>query len=224
MLRDLVIIGAGGFAPEGLSVAEDCNAARVKEGKEPEWIIHGCAVFDPSQFPPTIYSYPILGTPKDAAAKLAGREISFVCMIGDNRIREEQAREAGSLGWKAVSLIHPTALIARETRIGAGTYVAAGSVIGPYAHIGEHVIINTHVSVGHDAVMQDFSHACPGARISGHSVVGRSALIGSNGAVMPGCRVGEGAVVGANSLALEDVDKFTTVIGTPAKMVFRGDL
>lgn len=221
MTRNLVIIGAGGFAPEGFQAAEDCNAVRTRAGETIDWIIYGCVVFDPSQFPKTIYSYPVLGTTAEAASRLQGLEISFLCMIGDNRIREAQAREAEQFGWKAATLIHSSAVIARQTTIGPGCYVGPFSVIGPYCRIGSHVIINSHVSIGHNAVMDDFSQACPGARINGQSVVGRSALVGSNASLMPGCVLGQASTVGANSFAFENVDDFTTVTGTPARPLFK---
>ena len=166
------------------------------------------------------YSYPVhQSTPKEAAARLAGTDIFFICMIGDNRIREEQAHEAEELGWKPVALVHPTVIVARETTIGHGSYIGAGSIISPFAKVGAHVVVNNHVSVGHDSVMEDFSQASPGARISGGCVVGRSAFLGSNATLLPNCNVGESAVVGANSVVLRSVAPLTTVMGVPAKVV-----
>jgi len=221
--RDLVIIGAGGFAPEGICVAEDINAANLEKGRKPAWNIRGFVVFDPAKFPQTIYSYPVLGTPKQAAARFAGTDIFFICMIGDNRIREEQAREAEELGWKAVALVHPTVTVRRETTIGPGSYVGAGSIISPFVKVGAHVVISVNVLVAHNSVMEDFSQACPGACINGRCVVGRSALIGSNATLLPRCSVGQSAVVGANSVAMRSVPPHTTVMGVPASVVVRRD-
>lgn len=217
--RDLIVVGAGGFAPEGVWVAEDSNAVRLRECGQPAWNILGFAAFDPAKQPSTLYSYPILGTPAEAAARFAGSAIYFICMIGNNRIREAMAREAEQLGWTPVALVHPTVVVARGAAIGPGAYVGAGSIVSPGARVGAHVVINNHVSVGHDCVMEDFSQASPGARISGGCVVGRSAFLGSNAALLPGCRVGEGAVVGANSVVLRSVAPHTTVMGVPAKIV-----
>jgi sugar O-acyltransferase (sialic acid O-acetyltransferase NeuD family) len=216
--QDLVIVGAGGFAPEGIWVAEETNAANLLLGKKPAWNIRGFVDVHPAELQ-TLYSYPVLGTPKESAAKLAGTDIFFICMIGDNRIREEQARIAEELGWKPVTLIHPTVIVARETTIGPGSYIGAGSIISPFAKVGAHVVVNNHVSVGHNSVMEDFSQACPGVRISGRCVVGRSAFLGSNATLLPSCKVGESAVVGASSLVLRSVAPFTTVVGVPAKVV-----
>jgi sugar O-acyltransferase (sialic acid O-acetyltransferase NeuD family) len=222
--KPLVIVGAGGFASEGLWVAEDINAAEIAHGRPPLWKICGFAVFDPTQFPPVIYSYPVLGTPIQTARALGDTEVCFICMIGDNHLREEKVREAENLGWKAVSLIHPSVIRARETSIGPGSYVGAGSIISPFSQVGRHVVINHHVSVGHDSSMHDFSQACPGARIGGKCVVGRWSLIGSNATLLPGCLLGENATVGAGSVALRSVAPLTTVIGVPARVLRTAEL
>jgi sugar O-acyltransferase (sialic acid O-acetyltransferase NeuD family) len=220
----LVIIGAGGFASEGAWAAEDINAAAVAQGHNPCWSIRGFAVFDPSRYPPSIYSYPVLGTISQAAAALENLDASFICMIGDNHLREENVLEAQLLGWNAISLVHPTVVRARETTIGPGSYIGAGSILSPFAQIGAHVVINHHVSVGHDSILHDFSQVCPGARISGKCVLGRASLVGSNATLLPGCRVGDGATVGAGSVALRSVAALSTVMGVPAGAIRTADL
>ena len=217
--RDLVIVGAGRFAPEGIWVAEDMNAASIGAGKRPLWKIHGFVVFDPAGFPETLYSYPVLGTAAQAAAAFQRRQVSFICMIGDNKIREQQAREAENVGWTPVTLVHPSAVIARETVIAPGCYIGAGAIVSPFARLGAHVVINHHVSVGHESVMEDFSQACPGVRISGKCIVGKSALLGSNATLLPGCKVGNAGVVGAGSVVLRSVPASKTVVGVPAKIL-----
>ena len=217
--KPLVIIGAGGFASEGAWVAEDMNTAAVVQGHKPVWSIRGFAVFDPQKFPPSLYSYPVLGTISQTATALGGIDVYFTCMIGDNRLREENVREAENLGWKAASLVHPSVIRARESSIAPGSYVGAGSIVSPFAQIGAHVVINHHVSVGHDSILHDFAHACPGARISGKCVLGRSSLVGSNAVLLPGCRVGDGAIVGAGSVALRSVAAGSTVMGVPAAAI-----
>jgi sugar O-acyltransferase (sialic acid O-acetyltransferase NeuD family) len=218
--KDLVIIGAGGFAPEGIWVAEDMNAARSARGEAPAWNILGCTVYDPSKFPSTVYSYPLLGGPDEVRAALAGREVYFICMIGDNGVREKEARRAEEdFGWTPATLIHPSAIIARETVIAPGAYIAAGAIVAPYAKIGRHVIVNHHASIGHECTMGDFSQACPGARLNGKCFVGRAAFLGTNATMLPRTQVGDGAVVSAGSVVIDSVAPFTTVIGVPARLM-----
>jgi len=215
--KPLIIVGAGGFASEGAWVTEDINAVNIKQGKGKVWDLLGFAVFDPPAFPSQIYSYPVLGAIEEVACKFAGADVHFVCMIGDNRIRREQAQAAEGVGWTAAVLVHPSVQAARDISVGRGSYVGAGSILSPFSAIGMHVVVNQHVTVGHDSLMHDFSQACPGSRISGHCIVGRSALLGSNSVLMPGCHVGDRAIVGAGSVAMRRVEAGTTVVGVPAR-------
>jgi sugar O-acyltransferase (sialic acid O-acetyltransferase NeuD family) len=214
--RDLVIIGAGGFAAEAAWAAEDSNSADSANGREPRWKLVGFVVYDPAAYPGEVYSYPVIGTPEEFAATTRGRKISYFCAVGENRIREQEVRRADLFGWTPATLIHPSASISRSARIGQGTYLGPCSVVGPGVQVGNHVLIHANVSIGHDSVVQDYSHICPGARVSGRCHIGQFAFLGSNAVVVPKLVVGDSGVVGANSLAVRAVEPFTTVLGVPA--------
>ena len=51
--------------------------------------------------------------------------------------------------------------------------------------------------------------------------IGRAAWIGFDTCVLPGVTIGEGAVVGARSVVMENVEPFTIVAGSPARVVRR---
>ncbi len=219
--QDLIIVGAGGFAAEGLWVAEAMNQSAIAAGCLALWNILGCCVYDPSLYPAEILSYRVLGTPLEVFRSRGEPILHFICSIGDNRIREQEASLAESFGWRPATLIHPSCEVAPNASIGAGTYLAAGSVICPNTRVGSHVLINNHVSVGHDSVMGDFSQACPGSRISGKCEVGRSAFLGTNATLLPGVALGERAVLGANSVAVRNLEPEVTAVGSPAVIVSR---
>jgi sugar O-acyltransferase (sialic acid O-acetyltransferase NeuD family) len=219
--QDLIIVGAGGLAAEGLWVAEAVNQFLMAAGRPALWNILGCCVYDPSLYAAEILSYRVLGTPWDVSRSRAGDLLHYTCCIGDNRIREQEVGVAESFGWRPVTLIHPSCQIAPNAVIGPGTYVAAGAVVCTNTKVGSHVVINNHVSVGHDSIMGDFSQACPGSRISGKCKVGRSAFLGTNSTLLPGVALGDRSVLGANSVALDSVEPDVTAVGIPARIVPR---
>jgi sugar O-acyltransferase (sialic acid O-acetyltransferase NeuD family) len=220
-LRDLIVVGAGGAASETLWVAEAMNEAALSAGRPAPWNILGCCVYDPSLYPAEILSYRVLGTLQEVARNRGPAGLCFICSIGDNRIREQEAKVAESLGWEPASLIHPSCQIAPNAIIGPGTSIAAGAVVGPYVTIGAHVMINYHVSVGHESTMGDFSQACPGSRITGRCKVGRSAFLGSNATLVPGISIGDRAVLGANSVATHSLEPGVSAFGVPARTLLR---
>jgi sugar O-acyltransferase (sialic acid O-acetyltransferase NeuD family) len=215
-VRDLIVVGAGGAASEALWLAEAVNEAARAAGRPGPWHILGCCVYDPSLYPAENLSYPVLGTAQDVA-QIRGAVLHFTCGIGDNRIREKEAKVAEGLGWLPATLIHPSSRIASNAIVGPGTSIAAFAVVGPYVRIGAHVMINTHVSVGHESIMGDFSQACPGSRITGKCVVGRSALLGSNATMIPGTSLGDRSVLGANSVAICSIGPDVSAFGVPAR-------
>lgn len=218
--RELVIIGAGGFGAIVASVARDINANMANHLPAP-WNIIGYADSDAAKRGTRHEGYLVHGTLEDAARDFQGRELWFFCAIGENNARANVARSAEELGWKPATLIHPTAIVAGNVEVGAGSYIGPLSVTSVNTKIGAHAIIDMHVSIGHDAVLKDFCAVYPGARISGCCRVGEYVLVGSNATLLPGTVVGDRAVVGASSLASGSIEPDTTVLGVPARMIYR---
>lgn len=220
--RKLLILGAGGLGSEFAWIAEEMNlwAQRHSRGAA-QWEILGYADQDPAQKGHIVLGYPVHGTLQEAFARFSGSSISFAVAIGNNQARRRVAEEAERLGWTAETLIHPSAIVASTSELGAGSYLAPGTVICPRSRIGRYAIVNTHVSVGHDSVLADFVQICPGARVSGGCRIADEGFIGSNAVLAPRAVVGEGATVGANSLVLRRVAPGVTVLGTPALVVGR---
>src|SRR5262249_13311645 len=146
-----------------------------------------------------MYGYACLGGTSDVPSELRTGTVWYYCAVGNTTAREKVVARLDSLGWRAATLVHPSVVRARNVEIGEGTYVGALSVLSPNAKLGRHVIINQRVSIGHDAVLEDFSQACPGAQINGACRIGRGALIGSNASIQQLGNVGAYAVVGSNS-------------------------
>ncbi len=209
-------MGSSGFAAEAIWVLEEMNKTLNSTDC---WDIIGYADDDISKKDKLYYDHKILGSPEDIAKDYAGQELWYFCAIGNNIHRSNVANRLDGYSWKAATLIHPSVIMARNIKIGEGTYIGAASVICPNAIIDKHVIINVRVAIGHDARMQSFSQACPGSQINGFCEVGYSAIIGSNASIIPGKKIGDGATVGGNAQVLRSVKPNKTVIGVPARNI-----
>ena len=120
-------------------------------------------------------------------------------------------------GLKPVTLIHPSAVIAKDADIGEGSQIMAGVVIGPKARIGKQCIVNVRAGIDHETVLEDGVEISPGATLCGLIRVGTCSWIAAGATVLPMVRIGENAVVGAGSVVNRDVPAGTTVVGIPAK-------
>jgi sugar O-acyltransferase (sialic acid O-acetyltransferase NeuD family) len=213
-LKDLVIVGGGGYASEVLWAIDALNAVK------PTWNFLGFIDSRPAeQRKKMIYDHEVLGGFEQAARLPAG--ISFSCAIGHVRIRKQECLAAEAAGWRPATLIHPSAIMAKHVALGDGTIVAPGAVLGPNLVIGRHCSINFHVSIGHDARVGDFCVISPGARVSGGAELGDEVFLGSNATVHPNVRLGSGSSLGANSFRVTDLPCGATALGVPARRVMQ---
>jgi serine O-acetyltransferase len=101
--------------------------------------------------------------------------------------------------------IHPAAKIGREFFIDHG----AGVVIGETAEIGERVTLYQGVTLGGTGFQR-------GTR---HPTLGDNVTVGSGAKLLGPIAVGDGAKIGANTVVVEDVPPYSTVVGNPGHPV-----
>lgn len=132
--------------------------------------------------------------------------------------RGELIAQARALGLKlAAPLIDPTAIIARSTRIGDGTYINAGTVIGAATMLGEAVLVNRAASIGHHVLLGDRVSIGPGATLAGDIRIGSDSVIGAGSTIHPDVRIGSNVLVSAGSVVRKNVPDNSLVAGNPAK-------
>jgi UDP-N-acetylbacillosamine N-acetyltransferase len=139
-----------------------------------------------------------------------------IVAIGDCEARLRCAELARSKGFELVSAIHPSAVIASNVKIGAGTVVAASAVINPGSRIGENVIINTAATIDHECLIGDGAHISPGTHLAGKVTVGRGAWIGIGACVIQGISIGSASVIGAGAVVVKDIPDNVLAYGNPA--------
>jgi carbonic anhydrase/acetyltransferase-like protein (isoleucine patch superfamily) len=107
--------------------------------------------------------------------------------------------------FKATTIIHPSAVIAKSAKIGQGCLVMANVTISTNAVLKDHCVINYNASVGHDSVLAGNNFVQPGARVSGNCRIGEGTLIGSNSFVYQNVKIGNEVLVDAMTYIHEDV-------------------
>ena len=202
-MRDLFIVGAGGFGREAVWTVERIN----KASQQPMWNVIGFADDDPAKAEGNFEGYPMLGSCEKASHDYPGASV-FVA-IGDNTIREKIYRQLRGHDFPA--LIDPSAQVSPTTEFKHGTYIACEAVVSVGTDIGKFVIINARAGVGHDSTVGDFANVCPGVSLSGHTHVGEGAFLGTNSCTAPGMSVGDWAVVACGTPVLKNVEPGATL-------------
>lgn len=169
----------------------------------------------------TVGRVPVLGGEEVLPEILRKGVTGVVIAIGQNDARLKKAGILKGMGFMLVTAIHPSAVLAGDVRIGDGTVVMAGVVVNVSATIGSHVIVNTGVTVDHECVIDDGCHLSPGVHLAGNVSVGKGSHIGIGACAIQNVRIGEWATVGAGAVIIRDVASGATVVGNPAKELYK---
>lgn len=156
----------------------------------------------------------------NAIAELRSAFDQAVIAIGDNVIRRQVAERIEQLASDVMfaTLVHPSAVLAQDVQVGAGSVVMAGAVVQTGTRIGKHCVINTSASIDHDNAMADYAAVGPGVCTGGEVSIGEQAFVGIGSMIAHQIRVGSNAQIGAGSTVLREMSDNVLAFGTPAKV------
>jgi acetyltransferase EpsM len=143
-------------------------------------------------------------------------ERRFVVGIGNGPTRRALSERILSKGGALATLIHPSAVIAPDVEIGAGTVIMAGALINTGSKIGRFSVVNTGAILDHDNLIMDNVHISPRVAQAGSVVIEDDVFIGTGASLIPRVRVGRGAYVAAGAVVTKDVPADSMVAGCPA--------
>jgi sugar O-acyltransferase (sialic acid O-acetyltransferase NeuD family) len=209
-VKDLVIIGAGGFGREIAQYIRDINE------KYPEFNILGFVDEDKNKRGKKYEGTPVLGDFSDLPAL---SPLYAVCGVADPKAKEGLVEKALKSGIRFVNVIHPSAYITGFVEIGEGVVVGPGCTITINVKIGNHVSINPGCGIGHDAAIGDYTTLYWNVNVSGNVEIGRGVQVGTGAFIKQGLQVGEYSRIGAMAAVVGDVEKGVTVAGVPAKRI-----
>lgn len=205
VMEELVIIGTGGLGREvGWLWATLGPAAPRLRG----WIGKPAGAF--------LMDAPILGDDAWALAHL-DRACGFVVAIGDPGRRRQVAEHYQAAGFRAATLVHPSAQCGPGVVLGPGCIICAGAVLTVEISLGQHVIVNLNSTIGHDSEVGDYVTLAPGVHLSGGVRLGDGCDLGTGAVVLPGCQLGPQTVLGAGAVATRDLPGAATYVGIPAR-------
>jgi len=208
-VRRILIVGAGGF---GREVLEWTVAAWPSAQQKIAGFLS--ADLDDKLLP----QLPIVADPDDFTP-LPGDGLLLAIGIPD--IRRRVAESLGARGANFLTLIHPTAIVAKSATIGTGSVLCPHAIVSDSASTGRCALLNYFSSVGHDASMGDFAVLSPYAALGGGSRLAEDGFLGMHAAIAPRRTVGRGSRVSANSVAMTDAAPFSLVYGVPGRVVPR---
>lgn len=207
-MKDIVIIGAGGFGREVKWLIDEINEVSK------QWNFLG--FIDDNLNKGTIVNDSIV---IGDLAWLHEQNLNVVCAIGDPNVKKRVLDQLTNSENKYPVLIHPDVRMSKFIDIGEGTIICSGCILTVNIKIGKHVIINLDSTVGHDATIGDFSTILPSVNISGHVNIEELVSIGTGAKIIQELRVGRNTIIGAGAIVTKDIPQNVVAVGMPAKPI-----
>nr|WP_300385792.1 acetyltransferase [Clostridium sp.] len=209
-LKDIVIVGAGGFGREVAWLIEEINR------KDLQWNIIGFIDDDLSKKDILLNGYEVLG---DLTYIQNKEDLYFACAVANSKNKAKLAKKCESIGLKPATLIHPNAEIGSCSNIGAGNIICAGNIITVNVKTGKYVIVTSACTIGHDSILQNYITIYPGVSVSGNCNIGEKVEIGTRSSIIQGMNIGKETILGAGSVVIKDIPEYCTAVGVPAKPI-----
>ena len=155
MGKKLLIIGAGGLAPEIEELAR----------------LLGYDTFGYLDDAPEKARYSsVLGKISEMAAFRKDFPEAAVA-LGNNEARLRFCNELIACGYTLPVLIHPTAFVSPDAALGEGSILRTRCVVSRFVTLGKACLINVGALIDHDCVLGDGVHAAMGCVIRGAQTV-----------------------------------------------------
>ncbi len=211
-MKDLYIIGAGGFGREVAWLVERINA------QSPTWNLKGFIDDNESIKGSFFDGFEVLGN-IDYLRSLDSERF-VVCAVGASKVRQRIIdRLSGSNSLSFATLIDPSVLMSNSVSIGEGSIICAGTIATVDITIGKHNIINLDCTIGHDAVLEDYVTLYPSVNISGSTTIRECVELGTGMQIIQGKTIGKGSIIGAGAVVVKDITENCTAVGSPAKPI-----
>jgi len=210
-MKQLIIIGAGGMGRQVLSFAKSCN------GYGKEYDIKGFLDDNPHAMEGFLGYPPVLGT---VDVYQIEEDDVFFNSIGDIKAKKLCIQKILEKGGDFLTLIHPTAQVSPDTKIGKGCMIGSYVGIGVETTIGDFCLVQSKATIGHDVHVDDYARIdCNVVLIAGVDV-GKDVCIHTSAVINHDVSLGDGSIVGAMSFVIRKVKPGQTVFGNPAKVIF----
>ena len=206
-MKNLIIIGAGGM---GRTVYSN---ALESVGYGEKFVVKGF-IDDNQQALDGFHNYPpVIGTIRDYQPQPDDVFVSSMGGASRRSCMEEIIRRGGEF----LTLIHQTARLLTNVKLGKGNFIGAYTVIGNDVVVGDYNMIQSYTIIGHDAKVGNYNRIDTHVTCVGGVVIEDDVNIHTSAVISHNVVVETGAHVGALSFVIKKVKAGTTVMGNPAK-------
>lgn len=208
-MKELVIVGAGGFGRELLQWCKDINRISAI------WQIKGFIDDNINALSAYDCDYKIVGSIQKWKPQC--NEV-FALGIAEPHVKERVVQLLKSKGATFTDVIHPHAEISEFVIRGEGLVMYPGASLNVNTKVGDYVTILAS-GIGHDAIVDDYATISSYCGITRGVHIGKRAFLADHSTILPEHSVGDDAYVGAGSVVVRNIPNGKRVFGNPAKQI-----
>jgi len=210
-MKDIIIIGAGGFGREIKCLLDDINDFAEDE-------VYNIVGFvdDGIAENTDIQNLKVLGS-LDYLKKIDKNV--YVCLgVGDPKTKQLITSKLSEFDFP--TLIHPTvSMSGYNITIGKGSIICKGVLLTCDIKIEKYVTVNLQCTIGHDVLINNYSSIMPSVNISGEVILKENVYIGTGATIINQKTIGRNAIIGAGAVVTIDIPDNCTAVGAPAKPI-----
>jgi len=207
-MKNIVIIGSGGFAKEVAFLIDDIN----KENEQ--WNLLGFIDSNIGEYNGNYQIYQ-----NDEWLLNIEKEINIVFGIGLPILIEKLYNKFSiNKNINFPNLIHPNVIGDwKNIELGQGNIICASNTFTTDIKIGNCNLINLDCTIGHDTIIGNYNVINPSVNISGGVELGNKNLIGTATTILQYKKITSNITIGGSSLVTKNIEEEGVYIGSPVK-------
>jgi len=209
-MKDIVIIGSGGFAKELAFLIEDINKVHA------QWNVLG---YIDNQNETSTSKYSVVYN--DDELLNTKKPIAVAFGIGSPELIKKLTEKFKTNPLISFpNIIHPSVIgDFGFIKIGEGNILCARNIFTTDIEIGSFNIFNLNNTIGHDVKIGDFNIINPSVNISGGVVINDQTLIGTGTQILQYKNIVSMSVIGAGSVVTKNITEAGVYVGSPAHKI-----
>jgi len=149
-------------------------------------------------------------------------DVAYVTCFGDGYARHKVRCDLEARGAYMGTIVSPNAIYATSLMTAKNSVFLGFCSISNDVTLGDDVLVQSMACIGHDVRIGDGVTVSAHAFVGGFATLGRLCTLHPHSVVLPHVNIDEGAIVGAGAVVIRDVAPYTTVFGSPAKVIAYG--
>lgn len=204
-MKNLIIVGAGGYAKSVLDSVDHMNFRMVGyiDDIKPAGTDH--------------QGFPVLGDVIDCVEH--PEEYVYFVAIGNNAKRKAWFDKLKERNLSLINVIDKSALVSQAATIGEGNFIGKLAILNHGSSVGDNCVINTRALIEHGCHIDNHVNISTNATLNGDVHCKEGSFVGSGVVCNGQLTIGEWGLVGSGAVVIKDVKPHTTVVGCPAKEI-----